>query len=916
MTFKIEVSATAMHELSDPPDPEPWGKLDRRAPDPAQAPRLSLVAHCIDVAAVTQALLSLPTWRARLETLAQRPLAPSDLARLCALAFLHDVGKAGAGFYAKALPQPEAESWRRSARAGGAALGHVAVVAPLFEGDRQTQPLRDALGVDAVLAWGGSATGQEQVQSLWLAAISHHGSPQTRHDLAHRVTEAQAAWDAPIAGYQPLQGLARLQAAVRRLLPAAFAPEAPPLRAEPPLVHAFAGLVSLADWIASNTDSAFFPYDLGLQDEARWPLAQRRATEVLRAMRLDLEAARADLRQRRPGFETLFDGHAPREVQQVAGRSDLGPLVVVEAETGSGKTEAALWRFKALFEAGQVDALCFLLPTRVSATAIAQRVQAFVERLFPDPVLRPNTVLAVPGYLRANGQEGQPLAGFEVQWPDEPARRPLYWAAEHGKRYFAAACATGTIDQFLLSVLQTKHAHLRGTALLRALVLVDEVHASDAYMTALLRAALQRHVRAGGHGLLMSATLTGEARNRLLQAGQRKRGWGPAATGAQADATEAPYPCVADARTLVACQRAAPQRRITRSLLPAMRDPARVAEHVADAVAAGARVLVLRNTVAQALATQAAIEQRLGAEHPALFRAGPAGVAAMHHGRYAFEDRRCLDAAVEQAFGKPAVHSREACVLVGTQTLEISLDCDADLMVTDLAPIDVLLQRLGRLQRHRDRDAWRPAGYRSPHVVVLTPAERDLSALLRPGGGRGLGLGRRSAYANLVAIEACLRLLEDTQTRPEWLIPDHNRGLVEAGADGGRLHALADELGGDWPAAYLQYLGEQAGQRGQAAPLLVDWDKDWDQSDWSDLGDLARTRLGLDGVDIDLPQAWTSPLGQPLTQLTLPRWMLPKLAATATTPPALDAWQNLGAEMVFQVAGASLRYDRLGLRPA
>lgn len=98
--------------------------------------------------------------------------------------------------------------------------------------------------------------------------------------------------------------------------------------------------------------------------------------------------------------------------------------------------------------------------------------------------------------------------------------RPLYWAAEHSKRYFAAGCATATVDQFLLSVLQSKHAHLRGTVLLRSLVVVDEVHASDTSMTALLQAALDRHVKAGGHGLLMSATLTGEARARLLLAGQ------------------------------------------------------------------------------------------------------------------------------------------------------------------------------------------------------------------------------------------------------------------------------------------------------------------------------------------------------------------------------------------------------------
>ena len=892
--------------------PEPWGKLQRgpsqNLSDLSRAPRLSLVAHCIDVAAVAAALLALPTWQARLGTLAKRRLSALDLSRLCALAFLHDVGKAGAGFYSKGVVPELALAWRQRNRVGPDQLGHVAVVAPLFAGDASFVPWQQALGVDQVLAWGGDgAAGQMTVLALWLASISHHGSPLTFQDLDK--PGGHPSWTVPIDGYQPLHGLARLAAAVRQIFPEAFVIDAPPLLAEPALVHAFAGLVSLADWIGSNTAEGYFPYDLGPQDLDRWPIARQRAREVLVAMRLDLDAARADLRLRSPSFFDLFR-NPPRDMQTHAGRADWGPLVVIEAETGSGKTEAALWRFKTLFEAAEVDALCFLLPTRVSATAIAQRVQDFVEAAFPDKTLRPNTVLAVPGYLRANGHEGsKALAGFEVLWPDETdaVARPMYWAAEHSKRYFAAACATGTIDQFLLSVLQAKHAHLRGTVLLRSLVVVDEVHASDAYMTALLRAALDRHVRAGGHGLLMSATLTGEARAGLLRAGQKaSAGW--ARPQDALAAPDAPYPCVSDVRQWRACARAAPQRRIQRQCLPLMRDPAAVAERVASAVAAGARVLVLRNTVAQAVATQIAIEARLGADHPALF--GVHGVVAMHHGRYAFEDRRQLDWAVEQAFGKSAATASAARVLVGTQTLEISLDCDADLMITDIVPIDVLLQRLGRLHRHRERDGCRPVAFAQPQVLVLTPAQRDLSPLLKPGAARGLGIGRRSAYENLLAIEATLRLLEDVAQRPEWLIPDHNRELVEAGASSASLIALADELQADWPAYAQQMFGKRSAQAGQAAPLLVRWDADWNDGRWSDLGDEVRTRLGLDGVDLDLPEPWLSPLRQTLTRLTVPHWMLPGLAG----PPQIEHLQADGLGLTLTVAGQALRYDRLGLR--
>ena len=115
---------------------EPWGKLQRSPPGQlvttplCEAARLTLVAHCIDVAAVVAALLELPTWRARLEALAKRPLTAVDIARLVVLAFLHDVGKAGAGFYSKALSCEVARAWLRLSGADWVALGYVHVVGP------------------------------------------------------------------------------------------------------------------------------------------------------------------------------------------------------------------------------------------------------------------------------------------------------------------------------------------------------------------------------------------------------------------------------------------------------------------------------------------------------------------------------------------------------------------------------------------------------------------------------------------------------------------------------------------------------------------------------------------------------------------------------------------------------------------
>ena len=290
------------------------------------------------------------------------------------------------------------------------------------------------------------------------------------------------------------------------------------------------------------------------------------------------------------------------------------------------------------------------------------------------------------GYLHANAADGKRLAPFSVLWPDEQAK-PLFWAAEHSKRYFAAAVAAATIDQFLLSTLQTRHAHLRGAVLLRSLVVVDEVHASDAYMRTLLTKALQRHQAAGGHALLLSATLTQDARDALLRTATapqpaRKRFGAPPATAATSARHE--YPLISAPGHGQPCAPGPHHKHIHPQLQPWMREPAAVAQCAAQALAEGARVLVLRNTVKQAVATQRALEALLGEDHPALFRCQ--GVVSLHHGRYALPDRQALDAAVGAQFGKGAAKVREPLVLCATQTVEISVDCDADFMITDLAP--------------------------------------------------------------------------------------------------------------------------------------------------------------------------------------------------------------------------------------
>ena len=870
-----------------------WGKLHR---DEAAnvVDTLGLIEHSIDVAAVTSRLLVLPTILNRFERFAGRTLSKTDCARLGLLAFLHDLGKTCTGFQSKSLDAEARQRLLDIANISGSGIecGHTAVIGALLHHTARLHRLAEIVCIGEIDAWDGL--------DHWLAAVSHHGRPLNYESLRqHPIPQLSQTWQA-VSSYDPWENLAALGSAAKQLFPDSFADDAAPLPQQPEFVHAFAGLVSLADWIGSDARPHAFPYDLG-QGLDRWPAALNRAKGLLRGMCIDVEPIRADLRNHQPAFADIFVDRdnrpfQPTALQAVMDRTDLGPLIIAESETGSGKTEAALWRFKALFEQGEVDSLAFLLPTRVSAVQIEQRVRTFIQRVFPNETLRPNILLALPGYWQVDGVEAEGLLPeFKVLWPDGEDEAILHkrWVAENTKRYLAACCAVGTIDQLLLSGLQTRHAHLRGFAALRSLLVVDEVHASDAYMARILENVLQRHRRAGGHALLLSATLGLATRDRLLGRNDRDRH--------HEDPSDAPYPCITHAGGEFGLESTGRSKTVHVECQHWLDEPEQIADRAVAAARLGARVLVVRNTVNAAIETQSAIEARLDTDHSLLFRAGSGdGVVCLHHGRYAAGDRRVLDRAVETSFGKQAPN--QGRILVGTQTLEQSLDIDADLLITDLAPIDVLLQRIGRIHRHHFRT--RPTGFERACAVVLTPTNRDLLAYLPRGRSRH-GIGPERAYENLSSLDATWTLLEENQL---LTIPDQNRELVEFATDPERLKLVADSRGGDWPQAWGDAVGAHIAGRQASGTVLCRWNKPWDDSDFPDDERRIQTRLGIAAVRLELLDQCVSPFGTNLQELAIPHWMLKKSEdALVLSQSASDG------ELVIETTGGTFHYNRHGL---
>jgi len=781
-----------------------WGKLGRN--EDGSIKWHPLIDHCADVAAVCEAVLSRTLIRQRLARLGGREESTEvDVQRLAALTAFHDIGKFNLGFQNKAEPH-------RQPRAG-----HVSEVLGLF-GDSPgigQERLCASMPLEEIAAWAPEQGGLH----LLVAAIAHHGRPV---EAGGNSGPKLNIWRSEPGGRDPFTGIADLSARVRKWFPEAFRRDGIPLPSATEFQHGFCGLVTLADWLGSNRNIFQFSSEA---DADRMVFARAAALDALRDVALDAAFARAALPKRAPIFSDIAD-FTPRAAQRRLLELPVttgGSLALLESETGSGKTEAALARFLALFQAGEVDGLYFALPTRAAAVQIHRRITAAIQRAFREESRRPPAILAVPGYIAVDDRQGRNLLErFEVLWNDIAAERYRFrgWAAEHPKRYLAGAISVGTIDQALLSTLAVSHSHMRATALLRQLLVVDEVHASDAYMTAVLREVLKFHLDAGGHALLLSATLGSSGCSELLSAVRRQ----PRKPPPLADAAAAAYPLLTtiagpggdiQRHSLPADTKAKTVRRILTPYGNRFGDTAALA---LDAATQGARVLIIRNTVRDCVRTQLALEEIAGMRGGRNHGFSVAGALAPHHARFAREDRQLLDDELERRFGG---ESGAPCVIAATQTVQQSLDIDADLMLTDLCPMDVMLQRIGRLHRH---ERTRSGKYRSPEVIVLTPGIRDLSALFgRDGKARGdQGLG--AVYEDLRIIEATWRALE----RCEILeIPAMNRRLVETATHPEALAAIVRECGGSWK-KHAQFCdGSALASRGLARLNLVERGKEF-----------------------------------------------------------------------------------------
>jgi CRISPR-associated endonuclease/helicase Cas3 len=364
-------------------------------------------------------------------------------------------------------------------------------------------------------------------------------------------------------------------------------------------------------------------------------------------------------------------------------------------------------------------------------------------------------------------------------------------------------------------------------------------------MTAVQNSLVQSHLALGGHVMLMSATLGAAAR----------RKWRDEAPSDLATDAARPYPAIWTSAGLQPVASEPAGAKAVHIVARTGWSGADAALTALEAARQGARVLVIRNTVARA---QESYMTLLAAAPDLLLTVN--GTPTLHHSRFAAEDRARLDQAVEAAIGKDSPLSGR--IVLGTQTLEQSLDLCADLLITDLCPMDVLLQRIGRLHRH---SRPRPAGFEQARVIVLCP-EAGLNPLTHAAdNGLGAYVGGAGLSGIYVDVPGLAATLAEIERQPVWHIPAMNRALVEAATHPDALDRIAADRG--WQAHRQRTTGKALAEMRLADLVLLDRGKPL--KCFPD-DEKIRTRLGEEGALVILPVGTIGPFGQPITRFALP----------------------------------------------
>ncbi|MEB3189324.1 MAG: CRISPR-associated helicase Cas3' [Snowella sp.] len=635
-----------------------------------------------------------------------------------------------------------------------------------------------------------------------------------------------------------------------------------------------AGLTTVSDWLASNADpesgfdyandTPFEEYQKSLKGKAKNALQKQGWVRPTNGQPL--------------AFTELFPFiQKPRPLQEAAialSKNLTSPcLVMVEASMGEGKTEAALYLTDYLQHRAGHGGFYLGLPTQATSNAMFERVRDFLQTRYPQDAIN-LTLSHSAAALQENYQNT--ICRLDQVYDQETGN--VFASEWHTarKRTLLSPYGVGTLDQGLMGVVRSRHQFVRLFGLAGRTIILDEIHAYDLYTSTLLEMFLQWAAVLGSPVIALSATLPTTTRQRLLNAYAAGMGL------PNPSLPTASYPRLTalTANGAIANNYAA-SNHVKRQLNLRWLDDTQWLLNLQTHLTEGGCVVIICSTVNRAQAVFTRLQGLFAPEELGLF-----------HGRFLFHDRARIEESCVTTFGKGTAQRPHRYVLIATQVVEQSLDLDFDLMISDLAPIDLLLQRSGRLHRHIRE--YRPSALTEPTLWLISPTSD-------PQGKANFG-DSGLIYDRHILLRTWLTLRQ----REGVQLPEETDGLIEAVYDLSLPvpEALETVHAEDWQTSLVIYQTDEE----QAKRAIADGVKIPPPNASTELAELTRLEI----PDDESALAMATRLGEPsVTTIFLQRrgqnLVLPG------TDTVVDLKKSPNLDQIRQLLSYSTRISKRGL---
>lgn len=493
------------------------------------------------------------------------------------------------------------------------------------------------------------------------------------------------------------------------------------------------GLLITADWIASNTE--LFPL-ISIDDDDIQIDFEKRTLNALDNLNFTEQWNAERTAYSDKDFEETF-GFLPRAVQkciiEIAQNADHPGLFILEAPMGCGKTEAALSCAELIASKCKKNGLFFGMPTQATANGIFPRVINWAEKQSEE-------FYHCVQLQHGNAALNETFQKIQKGIPEEESDSGIIvhsWFCD-SKKSCLADFVVATVDQLLMLALKRRHIMLLHLGLSEKVVIIDEVHAYDAYMNQYLERALQWLGAYHTPVILLSATLPSKRRMSLVRAYLDLK------TSDEIFEKNISYPLLTWTDGGKIMQKALPYNADKKTIHISKCNDKDIIEIVRSAVSSGGCVGIIMNTVSRAQSTTKLIKNEITDN------------VLLYHAQYIMPDRAAKEEILLERIGSDSKsEKRQGLVVIGTQVLEQSLDIDFDILITDICPVDLLLQRIGRLHRHTRK---RPDELKIPVCYVLTDEYEDDNS------------GSKSIYGTWL-LEETLEHIPDMVTLPDDISP-------------------------------------------------------------------------------------------------------------------------------------------------